>query len=162
SLVDLAALYDALEAPRPLVIDKLAPLIDGFEAIPPAALPSDLTATLRDYQTRGVDWLAFLRGAGLGGILAHDIGLAQTLQTICVLPKKPARSLVVCPKSVVYNWKDEITRFRPDLSVAIYHGPKRALDREAEVTLTTYAVLRIDAPILAAEDWDTVVLDEAQ
>lgn len=162
SFVDLGVLCDALEAPRPVMVDKLAPLIDGFEGIPVSALPSDLTATLRDYQTRGVDWLAFLRGAGLGAVLADDMGLGKTLQTICALPAKPARALVVCPKSVVYNWKEEIARFRPGLSVAVYHGAKRSLDRTAEVTLTTYAVLRIDAEKLAAEAWDTIVLDEAQ
>ncbi len=162
AFVDLGALCDALETARPQIVDKLAPLIDGFDGIPRATLPKDLTATLRDYQVRGVDWLAFLRGAGLGAILADDMGLGKTLQTICALPAKPARALVVFPKSVVYNWKDEIARFRPELSVAVYHGPKRSLDRDAEVTLTTYSVLRIDAAILAAESWDTIVLDEAQ
>ncbi|MCW5831561.1 MAG: DEAD/DEAH box helicase [Labilithrix sp.] len=162
SLVDLAALSDALDVPRPVVVDELAPLIDGFDGIPRAPLPADLRATLRDYQTRGVDWLAFLRSAGLGGVLADDMGLGKTLQTICALPAAPARALVVCPKSVVYNWHEEIARFRPGLSVAVYHGPKRALDPRAAVTLTTYAVLRLDADKLAAEAWDTVVLDEAQ
>lgn len=162
SLVDLASLCDALETPRPLVVDKLAPLIEGFESIPHSQLPSDLTATLREYQTRGVDWLAFLRSAGLGAVLADDMGLGKTLQTICALPERPGRSLVVCPKSVVYNWQKEIERFRPGLSVAVYHGPKRVIDRDAAVTLTTYAVLRLDAAQLAAEQWDTVVLDEAQ
>ena len=162
SFVDLAALCDALDAPRPVIVDRLAPLIDGFDGIPRTPLPSDLTATLRDYQTLGVDWLAFLRGAGLGGVLADDMGLGKTLQTICSLPEAPARSLVVCPKSVVYNWQAELARFRPGLSVSVYHGPKRALDPKAAVTLTTYAVLRLDTEKLAAENWDTVVLDEAQ
>ena len=162
SLVDLASLCDALDMPRPVVVDKLAPLIDGFDGIPHAPLPSDLQATLRDYQTRGVDWLAFLRSAGLGGVLDDDMGLGKTLQTICSLPDAPQRTLVVCPKSVVYNWQAEIARFRPGLSVSVYHGPKRALDPEAAVTLTTYAVLRLDTEKLAAEEWDTVVLDEAQ
>lgn len=162
SLVDLAALCDALETPRPVVADKLAPLIDGFEGIPRSPLPSDVRATLRDYQTRGVDWLAFLRSAGLGGVLADDMGLGKTLQTICSLPAPPLRSLVVCPKSVVYNWHAEIARFRPGLSVSVYHGPKRTLDPKAAVTLTTYSVLRLDTEKLAAEEWDTVVLDEAQ
>jgi superfamily II DNA or RNA helicase len=162
SLVDLAALCDALDAPRPVIIDRLAPLIEGFEAIPSVELPKDLQATLRDYQKRGVDWLAFLQSAGLGGVLADDMGLGKTLQTICTLPAGPARTLVVCPKSVVYNWQAEIARFRPGLSVSVYHGPKRELDRSAAVTLTTYAVLRLDAEELAAETWDAVVLDEAQ
>jgi superfamily II DNA or RNA helicase len=162
ALVDLARLADALDVPRPRVVDKLAPLVDGFGGIPRASLPPGITASLRDYQTRGVDWLAFLRGAGLGGVLADDMGLGKTLQTICALPEPPARTLVVCPKSVVYNWQAEIARFRPGLSVATYHGPKRAIDPAAAVTLTTYAVLRLDAEKLAAESWDTIVLDEAQ
>ena len=161
SLVDLATLYDALDRPRPVIVDKLAPLIDGFEGIPHVALPADLDATLREYQASGVDWLTFLRSAGLGGVLADDMGLGKTLQTICAMPADK-RTLVVCPKSVVYNWNAEINRFRPGLTVAVYHGPKRVLDRKANVTLTTYAVLRLDTAALVAEDWDTVVLDEAQ
>ena len=111
------------------------------------------------YQHQGVDWLSFLRDAELGGVLADDMGLGKTLQTLCVLR---GRCLVVCPKSVVYNWADEITRFRPGLRTAIYHGPRRELDPEAEVTLTTYALLRLDAQLLSEIDWDVVVLDEAQ
>lgn len=161
AFVDLAALCDALDRPRPAVVDRLKPLLDDFAGIPKATLPSDLTATLREYQSRGVDWLAFLRSAGLGGVLADDMGLGKTLQTICAMPRGK-RTLVVCPKSVVYNWQAEIARFRPSLKVAIFHGPRRALDAGADVTLTTYAVLRLDQELLAKEAWDTVVLDEAQ
>jgi SNF2 family DNA or RNA helicase len=159
ALPDLAALCDALDAPRPLVVDKLAPLLRGYEGIPHVPLPSDVSATLRAYQEKGVDWLSFLREAELGGVLADDMGLGKTLQTICALR---GRVLVVCPKSVVYNWQAEIARFRPSLKSAIYHGADRALDRKADVTLTTYAVLRLDVGELAAEEWDVVVLDEAQ
>jgi SNF2 family DNA or RNA helicase len=63
---------------------------------------------------------------------------------------------------VLHHWADELQRFRPGLQVAIYHGPQRALAATADVTLTTYAILRLDADILAREAWDTVVLDEAQ
>ncbi len=153
------ALCDALDQPRPPALARLAPLFEGFEGIPTAPLPEGLTATLRSYQRQGVDWLSFLRDAGLGGVLADDMGLGKTLQTLCVLR---GRTLVVCPKSVVYNWADEIARFRPGLRAAIYHGPKRELDPTAEVTLTTYALLRLDAQLLAQEVWDVVVLDEAQ
>jgi superfamily II DNA or RNA helicase len=161
SFVDLLALSDALDVARPAALDKLAPLVHGFERIAPAPLPSDLTATLRDYQRRGVDWLAFLRQAELGAVLADDMGLGKTLQTICALPAS-GRTLVVCPKSVVYNWQAEISRFRPGLTVSIFHGPRRTVDPKANVTLTTYAVLRLDAALLAGETWDTIVLDEAQ
>jgi SNF2 family DNA or RNA helicase len=159
ALPELGALCDALDEPRPPGLERLAPLLEGFEGIPRSERPADLTATLRHYQEIGVDWLAFLRSAELGAVLADDMGLGKTLQTICVLAGK---SLVVCPKSVVYNWADEIARFRPGLRVTTYHGPRRALDPAADVTLTTYAVLRMDVDKLADQSWDTVVLDEAQ
>jgi superfamily II DNA or RNA helicase len=156
---ELAALCEDLDLPKPASFGKLAPLLDGFQHIPAWPLPKGLRAELRSYQQVGVDWLAFLQQAELGGILADDMGLGKTLQTLCVLK---GRALIVCPKSVVYNWADEIERFRPGMRVAIYHGTKREIDRTAEVTLTTYAVLRLDTERLAAETWDAVVLDEAQ
>ncbi len=159
ALLDLGALAAELELPRPAALEKLAPLAAGFEAIPKAPLPPGVRAELRGYQQRGVDWLSFLRDAGLGGVLADDMGLGKTLQALCVLR---GRALVICPKSVVYNWAAEIQRFRPDLTVTIYHGARRELDAHADVTLTTYAVLRLDIERLSAEKWDAIVLDEAQ
>ncbi|TAK31504.1 MAG: helicase [Myxococcaceae bacterium] len=159
ALPALAQLCEALETPAPPKLQGLRALAEGFEAIPPAALPEDLTATLRPYQRRGVDWLCFLRDAQMGAVLADDMGLGKTLQTICALR---GRSLVVAPRSVLHNWADEVKRFRPGLSVAVYHGAGRAIDRRADVTLTTYAVLRLDAGALSREPWDAVVLDEAQ
>ncbi len=159
ALPELGALWGDLDAPKPLILDKLTPLLGGFEGIPRAKLPEGLNANLRGYQEHGHDWLVFLRDAELGAVLADDMGLGKTLQTICALR---TRTLVVCPKSVVYNWVDEIARFRPGLRTAIYHGARRELDPEAHVTLTTYALLRLDADRLASEAWDAVVLDEAQ
>jgi hypothetical protein len=159
ALPELASLWDALGSAKPLGLDRLAPLVEGFEGIPRATLPEGVTASLRTYQEHGHDWLVFLRDAELGAVLADDMGLGKTLQTICALR---GRALVVCPKSVVYNWVDEIARFRRGLRTAIYHGVKRELDLQADVTLTTYAVLRLDAERLAAQSWDVVVLDEAQ
>ena len=159
ALPALAELCDALDHPRPRSFDKLAPIIEGFDHIPEAALPPDLTATLRPYQHAGVSWLCFLRDAGLGAVLADDMGLGKTLQTLCAIQ---GRTLVVCPRSVVFNWADEITKFRPALKLSIYHGPRRTLDRGADVVITTYAVLRIDEEILSKEDWSCVVIDEAQ
>jgi superfamily II DNA or RNA helicase len=155
----LAALSDELEQPRPPSWSALEPLLRDFEHIPPAELPSDLTATLRSYQRAGIDWLCFLRNAGLGALLADDMGLGKTLQTLCAVRGK---TLIVAPKSVVHNWKNEAERFRPSLSTSLYQGPKRALDPRADVTITSYAILRLDAERLAETTWDTVVLDEAQ
>jgi len=160
ALPALAALCTELDQPAPPGLDRLAALLaGGFQAVPAAALPADLTATLRPYQRQAVDWLAFLRTAGLGGILADDMGLGKTLEALGALA---GPALIVCPTSVVPNWRAEITRFRPGLKVAVYHGPGRQLDPDADVTLTSYAILRLDADVLAARRFAAVILDEAQ
>jgi superfamily II DNA or RNA helicase len=158
ALPALAELCAALDQPPPPSLSRLRPLLDDFRGIPAAELPADLEATLRPYQRTGINWLAFLRAAGLGAILADDMGLGKTLQALCALR---GRTLVVCPRSVLHNWAAEIRRFRPGLTYNAYHGARRSLS-SAEVTLTTYALLRMDIDRLAAEAWDTVVLDEAQ
>jgi superfamily II DNA or RNA helicase len=158
-LPELGRLCEALDLPRPPRLAKLAPLLEGFSQIPEVKLPAGLKAELRGYQRTGVDWLAFLREAELGAILADDMGLGKTLEALCVLR---GRTLIVCPKSVVYNWADEIARFRPNLRAAVYHGTRRELEESADITLTTYAVLRLDTEALASVTWDAVVLDEAQ
>jgi len=159
AIPQLTGLCEALEHPAPPGLERLAPLVQGFEKLPDVQLPKDLTATLRPYQLQGVSWLTFLRQAGLGGVLADDMGLGKTLQTICTLGPG---TLVVAPTSVLPNWEAEVKRFRPSLKVSVYHGPGRALDETADVTLTTYALMRLDAAVLGAKAWDTVVLDEAQ
>jgi superfamily II DNA or RNA helicase len=163
ALPDLARLCEALDRPRPAALAGLEPLLEGFEGIPRAPLPPDLRAALRPYQQRGVDFLCFLRDAGLGALLADDMGLGKTLQALCALR---GRSLVVAPTSVLHGWVEEIRRFRPSLRVAVYHGPTRKLDPEADVTLTSYALLRLDLENLrrapGGEVWDCAVLDEAQ
>ncbi|MBW2275047.1 MAG: DEAD/DEAH box helicase [Deltaproteobacteria bacterium] len=164
ALPELGQLCDDLDEPRPAGLERLAPLIEGFDGIPRAALPADLTAPLRHYQEQGVDWLCFMREAGLGALLADDMGLGKTLQALCALH---GRSLVVTPTSVLHSWADEIRRFRPALPFHIYHGagrqlPERQPSGEAVVVLTSYAILRLDSDRLSAEAWDCVVLDEAQ
>jgi superfamily II DNA or RNA helicase len=155
----VAALCDELGVARPPEVQRLAPLIDGFAGIPHVELPPRLDATLRSYQREGVDWLCFLRDARLGATLADDMGLGKTLQALCAVR---GRTLVVCPRSVVHNWEAEIRRFRPDLRVHVFHGVRRSLKDDADVTLTTYALMRIDQELLGGVRWDTVVLDEAQ
>jgi hypothetical protein len=114
---------------------------------------------LRSYQGEGVRWLTGLRDLSLPALLADDMGLGKTLQALCALR---GRTLVVAPTSVVPNWAAEAARFRPALRVCVYHGPARALDPAADLTLTSYALLRLDADELCAVDWETVVLDESQ
>jgi superfamily II DNA or RNA helicase len=158
-LPDLARLCEELDLPAPAALSGLERLIEGFESLGEPVLPADLAAELRPYQRRGVAWLEFLRDAGLGALLADDMGLGKTIQALCALKGK---SLIVAPTSVVHNWSDEIRRFRPGLKARVYHGARRELDGAADVTITSYALLRRDEGALGKTVWDTLVLDEAQ
>lgn len=138
--------------------------------------PTELRVSLRPYQTRGFSWLHFWRRLGLGVCLADDMGLGKTVQCLAALlfdrrsggPRPPV--LLVCPTSVVENWRREAARFTPTLTVRVHHGearPRRpaqvaARYRGADLVLTSYALLWRDAELLQARTWDTVVLDEAQ
>ena len=159
ALPDLAAFADELELPRPPLAATVSSLLDDFDGIPKVDLPEDFRGELRPYQSIGVDWLSYMRDAELGAVLADDMGLGKTVQALCALR---GRTLVVCPTSVLPTWANEIARFRPGLTVCLYHGPRRELDESADVTLTTYAILRIDSKRLTAIDWNTAILDEAQ
>ncbi len=158
-LPTLAKLCDEIDAPKPPGLSRLLPLLDGFAGIPEAPLPEGLQATLRVYQHQGVNWLCFVRNTGLGCILADDMGLGKTLQALCAIS---GRTIVICPKTVLFNWEAEIRKFRPTLTTAMYHGPKRTLDPSVDVTLTTYSMLRMDQDLLSSIEWDAIVLDEAQ
>ena len=133
-------------------------------------LPSTLQAELRPYQVEGFRWLARLSRWGAGACLADDMGLGKTVQTLALLldraPGGPA--LVVAPTSVVANWTDEARRFAPTLNVKLYTGQAAAraelLDASApfDLYITTYGVLQNDIEQLAAVQWHSAVLDEAQ
>ncbi len=123
-------------------------------------------ATLRPYQIQGVAWLNARPGLGQGGVLADEMGLGKTLQAICMLAlrRKPAPHLVVCPTSLIGNWRRELARFSPGTPVVVHHGPGRELPAKytpGTVVISSYPVLRRDEP-LRATTWDIVVFDEAQ
>ena len=87
------------------------------------------------------------------------MGLGKTIQALCILEHQ---SLVVAPTSVLHNWISETKKFRPSLSICLYHGTGRVLDTEANIILTSYAILRNDIEKLKQFQWRVVVLDEAQ
>jgi SNF2 family DNA or RNA helicase len=134
-------------------------------------LPAGLQTTLRPYQTTGYDWMRYLRRAGLHGVLADDMGLGKTHQTMAFLlslyeegVKRP--SLIVAPTSVLDSWIGKIRQFAPGLRPYRYYGPERKPEvlrlAGQRAVVTTYTVLARDIEELAAIDWETVVLDEAQ
>jgi SNF2 family DNA or RNA helicase len=125
---------------------------------------------LRDYQRDALGWFAFLRRFGFGGCLADDMGLGKTVMVLAWLDRLRARreagapSLVVVPRSVVFNWIEEALRFAPRLRVLDFSGAGRqttGLD-DYDLVLTTYGTLRRDALLLKDVEFEYVILDEAQ
>ena len=140
--------------------------------------PRNLKAQLRPYQEQGFHWLWFLHEIGSGGVLADDMGLGKTVQTLALLlavknedakiegKRKPFKALIVAPTSVVTNWLREMDRFAPSLRHALWHGAERKERQDeledADVVVTSYALLRRDEELLKEIDWRYVILDEAQ
>jgi len=127
-----------------------------------------LNATLRDYQKYGYKWLKYLTDNRLGACLADDMGLGKTLQAIALISKtheeKKKRTMVIMPKSLIFNWESEIKKFAPNLKIAVYYGINRELSilKKADVVLTTYGTIRNDIENLLKEKFDLLVLDESQ
>ncbi|MEM1353722.1 MAG: DEAD/DEAH box helicase [Planctomycetota bacterium] len=162
---------------------------EGIESLDPAG---DFLGSLRSYQRHGLGWLGFLRQFGMGGILADDMGLGKTVQVLAMvqarrlgeskhldelltlgenetnqsqeLPKNP--SIIVVPRSVVFNWVDEARKFTPGLKVLAYTGPDRDQHHEHfgdyDLIVTSYGLMRRDIEVLRQTDFDYAVLDEAQ
>ncbi|MEM1245807.1 MAG: SNF2-related protein [Acidobacteriota bacterium] len=172
-----ALLVDALLAATPPQIDtsfaELREKLQTFERIEPKKEPRGFGGELRSYQRTGLGWLCFLREFGLGGVLADDMGLGKTVQALALLrsyrtPKKTSGLpyLVVAPRSLVYNWMDEASRFTPTLKCVEYAGRDREELRKKfdkyDIIVTTYGTLRRDISYLSSVEFDTVILDEAQ
>ncbi|TCO32917.1 SNF2 family DNA or RNA helicase [Kribbella steppae] len=132
----------------------------------PFEQPVGLQATLREYQRRGVAWMAQLAHLGLGGCLADDMGLGKTIQVIALHLQLRGRgpTLVVCPSTLLGTWEREFARFAPDVPTRRYHGAGRTLSdlTPDEVVLTTYGVVRQDHRVLGEVFWGLAVADEAQ
>ena len=145
---------------------------DFFEGINKLAEESieypKLNTKLRDYQKYGYKWLKYLTDNNLGACLADDMGLGKTLQAIALLSKvheeKKKKSMVIMPKSLIYNWENEIKRFSSKLKVGIYYGINRDFSslKKVDVILTTYGTIRNDIENLLEQKFDLLVLDESQ
>lgn len=130
-------------------------------------IPS-LKAKLRPYQAEGIKWIRYLHDNNMGGCLADDMGLGKTIQTIGMLsllyPATPEPTLIVMPRSLLFNWQNEIARFNPSLTVYTYYTQSRDLDEamKHQVILTTYAIVRNDIEALSARHFHYIILDESQ
>jgi SNF2 family DNA or RNA helicase len=148
--------------------------VRDFKGVPSVKLPAGLQADLRPYQKDGFDFLCHLTQIKLGGILADDMGLGKTLQALAWLAwlkerntKNPKPSLVICPASVLHNWRREAERFTPGLKVLVLesgaarHNLRKQIP-EHDLIVTNYALLRRDLEELQKFAFRAAILDEAQ
>ena len=170
-----AALLDALLATLPDVdadarFEQARVELRAFERVQPAHEPRTFQGELRPYQRDALGWFHFLRRFGLGGCLADDMGLGKTVQVLALFEARRLEgagpSLVVVPRSLIFNWRQEAGRFTPALRVLDHTGTGRSRSSielgDANLVLTTYGTLRRDITALREIEFDYVVLDEAQ
>jgi SNF2 family DNA or RNA helicase len=175
------ALLDALLAGQPqshvdAAFDKLREQLASGEQPEAEPEPPGFQGTLRHYQREGLGWLVFLEKLGIGGCLADDMGLGKTIQVLALLARRQADvraaglphrpSLVIVPRSLVFNWIEEARKFAPELKVVNHTGTTRAdetgtLD-DWDIVITTYGTLRRDIIAHRETEFDYVILDEAQ
>jgi SNF2 family DNA or RNA helicase len=143
----------------------------GFKKLPQ---PKTFTGTLRDYQQKGYSWLAYLKQWGLGTCLADDMGLGKTIQTLALLQqeadggeKRPV--LLICPTTVLNNWRKEAERFTPNLKTLVHHGSERKKTTDFAKTfkgtalvISSFGLLHRDLESLKQIDWAGIIIDEAQ
>jgi len=157
---------------RPASLASLTKRLGRANQLTAMPSPASLKAKLRSYQQWGLAWLQFMREAEFDGILADDMGLGKTIQTLAhlLIEKEAGRMehpcLIICPTSLIQNWMDEADKFAPSLRVLVSHGSGRKEGHtgigEADLVLTSYALLRQDIEFLKIQDFSLVILDEAQ
>lgn len=140
-------------------------------------VPQSLEKVLREYQRDGFYWIKTLKENGFGGILADDMGLGKTLQILAFLLSEKEqgkvgdeiRTLIVAPASLVYNWKKEVERFTPQLSVCVMagtaHERKELIKNQTsnvDVWITSYDLLKRDIELYQDIVFANEIIDEAQ
>lgn len=133
-------------------------------------LPEQINAELRPYQMHGFQWLCTLDEMEMGGCLADDMGLGKTLQIISLLALQKTqgrgKSLIVVPRSLLFNWIAEIKKFCPYLNYHLHHGVNRKNDDlatiECDLILTTYDTATADVEFLKDLELNYIILDESQ
>ncbi|MFT7451655.1 MAG: SNF2 family DNA or RNA helicase, partial [Patescibacteria group bacterium] len=151
------------------VFEQSRSIYEGFNSLAAAevVIPT-INAELRPYQEQGYKWLDYLRTHQLGGCLADDMGLGKTIQTIALMaadyPGTEKPTLIVMPKSLLFNWEKEIAKFAPQITTHTFYGNNRNFveAKKANLILTTYAIMRNEVERLKEEDFHYMILDESQ
>jgi superfamily II DNA or RNA helicase len=169
-----AWLMDEPETTFDEAFERARQRLRSFAGVAPVQEPKGFRGELRGYQRIGLGWLHYLRDFGFGGCLADDMGLGKTIQVLALLEARRTQrkreklppSLLVVPKSLVFNWLAEASRFTPRLSVLDYTGVARSREGDPfaghDLVLTTYGTLRRDIARLRQTEFDYLILDEAQ
>ena len=171
------ALESISESPR---LDHLVKCLEQARIVAERDPPTGFLGDLRPYQTRGHAWLYYLVDQGFGACLADDMGLGKTIQAIVLIldwlnrakaeGKERQPIMIVCPVSVLGNWRRELHKFAPHLQVVLHHGKFRSreeadynqLTADHDVILTSYSLLQRDEELIAKSIYGGVILDEAQ
>ena len=155
-------------------MDSVRAVLTGSEDIGILPQPKGFSGVLRPYQSRGFSWLTWIARHGLGACLADDMGLGKTIQALamisCLRESGESRPvLLVCPTSVIENWRREAEKFTPSLPVVIHHGTGRLRGEKlaktaakSAIVLSSYSILQRDCAALSEIPWCGVVLDESQ
>ncbi len=170
SFFDLPLIEDLIEeSAAETQFAKARDVFMGFNTLTRKRLtPPPINGTLRPYQKDGVKWLNYLHAHNLGGCLADDMGLGKTVQAIALLsrlyPKEKTPSLLIMPRSLLFNWREELKTFCPELRHCIFHGADRDLDAAMDnhLVLTTYGMLRTNIETFVKQRFYYVILDESQ
>jgi len=165
-------LAEADRASADKVFEQRREKLRSFEHVQPHALPESFVGELRPYQKFGYDWLHFLREYGFGGCLADDMGTGKTIITLAFLESLYAETpdaratLVVMPRSLLFNWQREAAKFTPELNVYVQADQGRASDPSEfdkyDLVLTTYGTMLRDVALLRKYQFNYVILDESQ
>ena len=130
----------------------------------------DLQAKPYEYQKIGISWISFMASQKVGCILADEMGLGKTLQIIGYLTsqiKKGCKNnLIICPATLIENWRREIEKFSPEITVYTHVGAQRRGVSNglilAHVCLVSYDTVVSDVSIFREVLWNSIILDEAQ
>tara|TARA_A100001015_G_scaffold219564_1_gene246984 strand:+ start:145 stop:1410 length:1266 start_codon:yes stop_codon:yes gene_type:complete len=164
-------IYIALNTDFKIELPKnLINIVDNLKNMQKISLDKN-TKILRPFQKDGLKWLISLYNSNFNGILADDMGLGKTIQSIFLLKKlkkekQSTTTIIIMPKTLLFNWKKELNTFSPELSIHLYDGPKRTkLIHELknyDVVLSSYTSFRLDIKLLKDIKFDLMILDEAQ
>lgn len=168
-LYQLPSINKGIHIKGDLYLEQMFNSIISRELPEKLSVSSSLRPIMRTYQKAGFRWLKMLEKYSLSGILADDMGLGKTVQAISVLSDLPSdfKSIVICPKTLLYNWGAEFQKFNNNITYLLYEGNQqeraRILDNlNVNVLLASYSIIQNDVVKLSEIEFDYIILDEAQ